>query len=41
VKPDVTVILNLYRRPEYLRAQVMALEHQTRPVQIMVWHNVD
>jgi hypothetical protein len=41
VKPDVTVILNLYRRPEYLRAQIMALEYQTQPVQIMVWHNVD
>ena len=37
---DVTVILNCYRRPEYLEAQIKAIKEQTiKPKEIWLWVN--
>jgi glycosyltransferase involved in cell wall biosynthesis len=38
--PDITVILNRYRRPHYYEEQVKAIENQTiKPKEIWVWDN--
>tara|TARA_R110002126_G_scaffold106301_1_gene241187 strand:+ start:124 stop:1716 length:1593 start_codon:yes stop_codon:yes gene_type:complete len=40
MKKDITVILNCYRRPEYLKEQIEAVRNQTvQPEQIWVWVN--
>ncbi|HHZ95641.1 MAG TPA: glycosyltransferase family 2 protein [Flavobacteriales bacterium] len=40
IKKDITVILNCYRRPEYLKEQIEAVRNQTVPAeQIWVWVN--
>jgi glycosyltransferase involved in cell wall biosynthesis len=37
---DITVILNCYKRPEYLREQIDAIENQTiKPKEIWIWYN--
>ena len=37
---DITVILNCYRRPQYLPEQIAAIRNQTKkPVQIWLWVN--
>ena len=37
---DITVILNCYRRPEYLERQIQAIKNQTvQPKQIWIWVN--
>ena len=37
---DITVILNCYRRPQYLEEQIAAIRSQTKkPVQIWLWIN--
>lgn len=42
MEKNITVILNLYKRPEYLREQIMALKCQTiPPKEIWVWVNHD
>ena len=36
----ITAILNVYKRPEYLKEQITALENQTiKPDDIMIWYN--
>mgnify|MGYP003644413277 CR=1 FL=1 len=38
--PTITVILNAYRRPEYLREQIEAIKSQTvKPTKIWLWVN--
>lgn len=40
MKTDVTVILNGFRRPQYLREQIEALKNQTiYPKEILYWQN--
>lgn len=40
LKDKITVILNVYKRPEYLKEQIAALENQTlKPDEIMIWYN--
>jgi hypothetical protein len=34
-----TVILNGYRRPDYLKEQVEAIRNQSVPTEILYWHN--
>ena len=37
---DITVILNCYRRPQYLRSQILAiLEQSVKPKEIWIWMN--
>ena len=37
---EITVILNCYKRPEYLKEQIEAIENQTiRPKEIWIWYN--
>lgn len=37
---DITVILNCYRRPQYLRSQILAiLEQSVKPKEIWIWVN--
>ena len=37
---DITVILNCYRRPQYLRPQILAiLEQSVKPKEIWIWVN--
>jgi hypothetical protein len=37
---EITVILNCYRRPEYLLEQIQAVENQTiKPKEIWIWYN--
>jgi glycosyltransferase involved in cell wall biosynthesis len=37
---DITVILNCYKRPEYLKEQIHAIENQTvKPKEIWIWYN--
>lgn len=36
----ITVILNCYKRPEYLKEQIEAIENQTiKPKEIWIWYN--
>lgn len=36
----ITVILNCYKRPEYLKEQIQAIENQTvKPKEIWIWYN--
>ena len=36
----ITVILNCYKRPEYLQEQIEAIQNQTiKPQEVMVWYN--
>ena len=37
---NITVILNCYKRPEYLKEQIEAIENQTiKPKEIWIWYN--
>ena len=37
---EITVILNCYKRPEYLKEQIEAIENQTiKPKEIWIWYN--
>ena len=37
---DITIILNCYKRPEYLKEQIEAIENQTiKPKEIWIWYN--
>lgn len=37
---NITVILNCYKRPEYLKEQIQAIENQTiKPKEIWIWYN--
>jgi len=37
---EITVILNCYKRPEYLKEQIDAIENQTvKPKEIWIWYN--
>lgn len=37
---EITVILNCYKRPEYLKEQILAIENQTvKPKEIWIWYN--
>lgn len=37
---DITVILNCYKRPEYLQEQILSIKNQTIPIkEIMIWSN--
>lgn len=36
---NITVILNGYRRPDYLKEQVQAIRNQSTRSEIMYWHN--
>ena len=36
----ITVILNCYKRPEYLKEQIEAIQNQTIPIKdIWIWYN--
>ena len=36
----ITVILNCYKRPEYLKEQIESIENQTiKPKEIWIWYN--
>lgn len=40
IKTMITVILNCYKRPEYLKEQIEAIEKQTiKPQEIWIWYN--
>ena len=37
---DITVILNCYKRPRYLKEQIQTIENQTiKPKEIWIWYN--
>jgi len=40
VKPEITVVLNVYKRAEIFQQQLLAIKNQTiQPIEVLVWEN--